>query len=290
MKGRILALAFLLPSIGAISLEYRSPVAHALRRGEPLQTWVSAKDDAGNQRLYWALYHPGPGILDLVYVASAAGQKQLRDAVSQYHSLVLPGPDILGALPAQLDPALALKARLGSESSGLHFWKSLPKTLKTGALPRFDRFILALALRRLGPGGIHPAWLPDQPSRSAFLERLFDPEARPPQPARKDATVEILNASGQKGVALEATKFLRSQGIDVVYFGNTSVWPQSVIYDRAGDAATAEMLRKRLGCPRASVVTHIQPEKLLDMTIVLAADCVEAFARPAAHKEHTWSL
>lgn len=269
MKERLLAAALLLPCLAAVGLERASPVSSALRQGTPIEAWVSALDGSGQRRRYWSLYQPRTGTLDLVYMQ---GPKAVPPNLAAH---ALPALELARPLPADLDPALALKDAILARFREVGFWAAFPAVARASPLPAFDTLALALELRRIAPDRVRPAWLPEPSARALFWDFLLSAAPRP-APGRPPA-VEVLNASVQKGIALNATKFLRSKGIDVVYFGNSAVHPRSVVFDRAGNAATARMILDALGCRQAAIVTQLQAEKMLDATVLLAADCAAAF-------------
>ena len=87
-------------------------------------------------------------------------------------------------------------------------------------------------------------------------------------------TVEVLNASGQAGVARNGVRVLRRAGIDVVGFGNAPAaigrLDSTRIVVRRGDAAVGERVREALGIGR--VVYDPDTTLLLDVSVFLGAD------------------
>ncbi|TFH66347.1 MAG: LytR family transcriptional regulator [Gemmatimonadales bacterium] len=78
------------------------------------------------------------------------------------------------------------------------------------------------------------------------------PEIEPPSAipgVRGRVRVEVLNAGGVPGVALDATRALRDQGFDVVLFGNAGTYSDdvSVVLDRVGQIETARLVAEALG-------------------------------------------
>lgn len=135
-----------------------------------------------------------------------------------------------------------------------------------------DRLLWRLELSRLRPGEKETVLLPAEKSATReLLSKLLYPPVILPTHA---VTAEILNASGVSGLALEAAKILRSNGVDVVGLGNWSgVLSHTVIYDRTGSPETARRARRALGCPQAETETEVDEKKMLDVTVVLAQDC-----------------
>jgi hypothetical protein len=146
-------------------------------------------------------------------------------------------------------------------------------------LSLFDLFLLALETSRLDPKNIRPAWLPEGELRAHLLTRLLAPPEGRPDPTRH-IRVEVLNASGRKGFASTATKILRLGGVDVVYYGNADLRSQSVVYDRLGRVENALVVAERLGCPAAEAMTRVEPSSLVDVSVLLAADCADEDGSP----------
>ena len=85
-------------------------------------------------------------------------------------------------------------------------------------------------------------------------------------------TVEVLNANGRAGDARVATRLLRHDGIDVVYFGNAGAetLDSTRILVRRGSQEVGEKVRKALG--RGHVEVQLDSTKLLDVSVLLGAD------------------
>jgi hypothetical protein len=98
--------------------------------------------------------------------------------------------------------------------------------------------------------------------------------------------VEVLNGSGIGGAAREATRALRRQGFDVVYFGNAPgpARDSTVVLDRAGRPDDAERVARALGI--AAVAAEPDASLLLEATVILGRDwngaAARASTRPAA--------
>ena len=84
--------------------------------------------------------------------------------------------------------------------------------------------------------------------------------------------IEVLNGTGEPGVAREVTMLLRKMGIDVLIEGNAGRfdYQQTVLVDRKGNPALMRKLSKRLGIGR--VITQIQERPRVDATIVIGWD------------------
>ena len=89
-------------------------------------------------------------------------------------------------------------------------------------------------------------------------------------PAGVRIKVEVLNASGERGMARRAMHYLRDRGFDVVSVGNArATQDSSVIIDRSGHADWARMAAKAIRSSR--VETRDDSTRYLDLTIVLGA-------------------
>lgn len=83
--------------------------------------------------------------------------------------------------------------------------------------------------------------------------------------------VEVLNASGRRGLARAATRALREAGFDVVYFGTvTDSVRVTQVLARRGDSAAAVRVVGALGAGQA----RVKRDTLLrvDVTVLLGGD------------------
>ena len=81
----------------------------------------------------------------------------------------------------------------------------------------------------------------------------------------------MLNGSGRVGLARSATRLLRRQGLDVVFFGNAEATSDSTsIIVRRGDPGAARDVRDGLRMGRILV----QPDTLrrVDVSVILGRD------------------
>ena len=91
-----------------------------------------------------------------------------------------------------------------------------------------------------------------------------------PTPDRR-ITVEVLNGTQRPGAARTATRVLRRQGLDVVFFGNAEERADSTsVIVRRGDPARGRDVRQALGVGRIMVV----PDTLrrVDVSVILGQD------------------
>jgi hypothetical protein len=88
--------------------------------------------------------------------------------------------------------------------------------------------------------------------------------------------IEVLNASGERGLARRATLYLRDRGFDVVNMGNADQRvDSSVVIDRSGHSQWAAQAARALGGAR--VESRPDSSRYLDLTILLGA----SFRSPA---------
>jgi hypothetical protein len=95
-----------------------------------------------------------------------------------------------------------------------------------------------------------------------------------PIPAREHRIlVEVLNATGRPGLARSATRALRRQGLDVIFFGNAdgaSGLDSTQVIARRGDRGAAETVAKLLG--QGGVRIQADTFRGVDVTVLLGGD------------------
>ena len=84
--------------------------------------------------------------------------------------------------------------------------------------------------------------------------------------------IEVLNGTGEPGVAREVTMKLRKMGIDVLIEGNAGNFDyrESVLVDRKGNPELMKKLSRRLGV--SMIVTQIQEKPRVDVTLIVGWD------------------
>lgn len=84
--------------------------------------------------------------------------------------------------------------------------------------------------------------------------------------------VEVLNGSGQVGLARGATRRLRDAGLDVVYYGSdtTNTLDSTIVLIRRGSEDKAQRVRRALG----TGLLRAAPDsaRLVDVTVRLGRD------------------
>ncbi len=298
---RALTLAVFAVVALAAWLESRSTAAACVRAGKPWATLIAFEAAPEPPRLYLALFHPAKRAADLVYIPDSTKMTDGRPLSAAREDSLANDADPAGAAKDEADaarellrPLLGLDADGGAGRfvyvqaapsdepdpalQGAAWTRRLPWRLAFSTkglradIGRAERLVAAVELHRLGRAGLRPAWLPeDDGARRAFLGRLAT-EAPPAKPER--LTVEVLNATGRHGIALEATKILRSGGADVMASSNApSRQDKTVIYDRSGAFENASTVKRMLGCRDAEEVSRPDEKRLVDVTVILADDC-----------------
>lgn len=86
--------------------------------------------------------------------------------------------------------------------------------------------------------------------------------------------VEVLNGCGVSGLADRFTDFLRDKGFDVVNKGNYIQFDieKTIVIDRLGNLSNAKEVAKSLGVNQNSVMTQINEDYFLDVSVILGAD------------------
>jgi len=86
--------------------------------------------------------------------------------------------------------------------------------------------------------------------------------------------VEVLNGTGRPGRARSATRVLRRQGLDVVFFGNWEgdgvVRKTKIVVRRGGDQAAARRVAQALG--GGAVVVDVDTLRRVDVSVILGED------------------
>ena len=105
------------------------------------------------------------------------------------------------------------------------------------------------------------------------------PHAYPiPSPERR-VTVEVLNGTGRAGIARAATRMLRRQGLDVVFYGNAeSAVDSTRVIVRRGDSTAAREVRRVIGS--GAVVVDPDTLRRVDVSVILGPDFRPRIAGP----------
>lgn len=116
-------------------------------------------------------------------------------------------------------------------------------------------------------------WIPDidgVKATTGLLDAVDEAETRTDF---SKVTVEVWNASSQKGLALEVVRALRGAGFDVVKWGNyASRQKKTFVRDHRGDQRAAQAIARALKTPDSEVFTRMETNPLVDVEVVLGQD------------------
>lgn len=98
--------------------------------------------------------------------------------------------------------------------------------------------------------------------------------------APESFSIQVLNGTGEAGLAHRVTMDLRRLGIDVLLEGNAERFDfaESVLVDRRGNEELMRRLQRRLGVRR--VVVQVKQGSLVDVTLVVGRDRDRLRLRP----------
>jgi len=232
-------------------------------------------DHAGKLHIHFStgMHHlDGQGAMEYVRFRSSTGD---AGRVARQQEFLLKALRRL-ASPAQALrlPALA-KAALHSVESNLSGYDCLLAIHELRGLPR-DR----VRLIQLSGSAKRGYWVPDLESVRATMNLLDVGNEGEIQTDFSKVTVEVWNASGQKGLALEVMRTLREAGFDVVKWGNyASQQKKTFVRDQTGDFRAACAIARALKTPEAEVFTRIETDPLVDMEVVLGRDFLNSTER-----------
>ncbi len=119
----------------------------------------------------------------------------------------------------------------------------------------------ATAATAVGVTSLRPR--PDQVQGHAFAIPSGDQRIR----------VEVLNGTTRPGLARVATRVLRRQGIDVVFFGTTDSAgrsPSTLVLVRRGAAPVGERVAQALG--QGKVLVKVDTLRRVDVSVILGDD------------------
>lgn len=283
LLGLLLAAVLVLAWIDSLST-----TAAAFRSHRSWSAWLSLRSATGASApptLFLMTYSPDRRTLHFVRMPETSASRKAYHA-GRDNGLAQYFDDELGtgtysllrwsAAPEGLHSAEALKSWIAARPMGLRYLLTLPGILQRlrhsgNALPgTYDLLVLARELFRLETFRIRPEELPaerDLPALVAQLEGGAAPALSGPIP------VAVLNASGEAGVATQATKVLRWRGLDVVDFGNASSPSTSThLIDHASSDVEADAVGRLLGCGELDVTDALDAGRRERLTIVLGRD------------------
>ena len=114
-----------------------------------------------------------------------------------------------------------------------------------------------------------PYWLADENQINQVMDLILGPDIF----ATSKITVEVYNASGHKGVALEVTRQLRDAGFDVVDYGNYPTQQlKTTIVDRVGNLAAARCIAKVVNTEEIFTRYDSPEKRLADITVIIGRE------------------
>lgn len=308
---RGLALAMLAAVLAAAAAERASPFAARLRASQPWPFWLEVREPGSSSAPGFQLgvYHPlrralvlirVPGTTRLQGKLTAAGAyrdalrasgdegsaaRAVEDLAQIRLSAISLEPirwDGAGRLSLELEAveeadepaaaaAAALKARGRSPRALWRLLRGAGAGLLDGDPSAADALLLTLELRRVPLESLQPALLPDDAAASAFLARAF--ASRVETRGDKAVVAEVLNGTDSAGLAAQAAKVLRLQGVDVMALGQAAPRSRTAVYDRIGEFESAARVRAALGCPTAIAATRVDALRGVDVSVELGGDC-----------------
>jgi len=86
--------------------------------------------------------------------------------------------------------------------------------------------------------------------------------------------LDVLNGSGETGLAQRMTDYLRARGFDVVEMGNykTSDVEETTVLDRVGNIEAAQQVAAAIGIPEERVQQQLDKSLYLDVSVVIGKD------------------
>jgi hypothetical protein len=296
---RRLAVLLLIPVLAAAWLEASSPLAAASRQGRPWACWLAVKSEtAALPQIFLSLYRPERRAFELIHVpdtttpdgkrtlakALATARKEGRAQTDEEAGQLLADEAaalLSGEGPEELTAALEARryhfgtAGAWKDEAALEARRNVERIFLNGnGLGLFERARLRLELLSQSGYGINAALLPEtKEERTSYFRRLFGPPVADQE--GEQPVVEILNSTGEKGIAARLTKLLRSKGADVTSTGNAEARGRTLVIDRVGRPELAARVRDMLGCAGAETVTQIDAKRLVDASVVVAADCAQ---------------
>jgi len=142
---------------------------------------------------------------------------------------------------------------------------------KRGTTARFVSLLRGLltTIILVGAGILIGSFWGEWPITDLVSGAIEDPV---PRPLAERIKVEVLNGSGESGLAQRISNRLRDLGLDVVAAGNADHFDHETTYvlDRSGRIGVALEVARGLGTD--SVVVALNPDLYLDATVVVGHD------------------
>ena len=274
--------------LGLIWLDVHSETAAQARAHKPWLAWLALrKPGAGISKppaLFLLMYSWDRRMLHLIQIPERASPRH-SSAADQAPILnnMLEGAEespllVRWALNAEnSESAPALKSWVLSRPGRLRFWLALPGVIRdmrrqgNREPTAYDVVLIAWEAFRLQPERVRTHLLPASKDLPAFFAKLESGTGR--EATSSPLRVAVLNASGERGVALQAAKVLRLRGLDVVDFGNAPA-PSSVTHliDYSSSNEEAGEVARILDCGDLETTDAMDSGRIERVTIVLGQD------------------
>jgi hypothetical protein len=254
--GRLFALIIVPLIFWTLWISFRSPLSRALLHHKPVTGVMigtpSADSTSNVNTITLIRYDPVSGSLDILHIPPDARMIPLPPLffTAQFKSSWLHGQNALEYV--KFNPAFIfrkVKANLN--------W--------------LERFLIFLELKNIKQDQIR--WIEllrtSGNDITAGIHLLLGGTNPIPQSASAKVTVQVLNASGESGLALQVTRRLRNAGFDVVQWGNApSLQQKSLIRDYKGNAPV-QKIASALSPAKMEIVTQLQSNLLVDVEVIL---------------------
>ncbi|MFH2071068.1 MAG: LCP family protein [Elusimicrobiota bacterium] len=143
----------------------------------------------------------------------------------------------------------------------------------------WDMIILLFEIKNADFGNIRLAQLPGRFSGPYWLanetqiNHVMDLILGPGMFETSKITVEVYNASGNRGVALDVTRQLRDAGFDVVDYGNYPTEQlKTIVVDRVGNLAASRSIAKAVNTEEIFTRYDSPEKRLADITVIIGRE------------------
>jgi LCP family protein required for cell wall assembly len=152
-------------------------------------------------------------------------------------------------------------------------------------VPESDAIAATADLLTTGAGKKATSYIEYQPAPEASALVSSAPAATPSAPSvppevaapARPVTVEVWNASGKKGLALDVVRQIRKAGFDVVKWGNyESRQKRTLVRDHRGNAEEARAIAASLSVQGVEIFTRVEASPLVDVEVILGEDYAAA--------------
>ncbi len=107
----------------------------------------------------------------------------------------------------------------------------------------------------------------ERPSPPAAAVPMVDPDTMRLVPDSVRVKVELLNGTGQRGLARRVAQYLRDRGFDVVAIGDAPARDSSIVLERAGHTPWSGAAARAM--QGAAIAASPDSTRYLDLTIVI---------------------